>query len=64
MNLRAENNQEKDKGVPTALRVPSRRRAQLQLIQQELRHRHLSDTINLAIDRLVEQYLRGEVRAA
>lgn len=36
----------------------------MELIQRELGHGHLSDTINLAIDRFVEQYMRGQVEEA
>lgn len=60
----AENGKTKVAGVPTAFRMRPKRRHQMELIQRELGHGHLSDTINLAIDRFVEQYMRGQVEEA
>lgn len=50
--------------IPTAFRLPRLRRVQLELISKELGHPHLSETLNLAADRLIEDYIRGELAPA
>ena len=58
----SENNKASE-AIPTAFRLPRKRRMQLELIGAERGHPHLSATLNEAVDRYVEQYLRGELAA-
>jgi hypothetical protein len=59
----AENAKSTDTTIPTAFRCPKTRRLQLELISKQVGHPHLSATINDAVDRYVESYLRGELAA-
>lgn len=53
------NNTANDSGVPTAFRMPKRRRLQLELISKERGHSHMSVTLNEAVDEYIDGYLRG-----
>lgn len=64
MKVNVVNDKSKGRWPVVAQRLSPERKTQLRLIQQELGHGHLSETLNLAVDRLVEQYLRGDVKAA
>lgn len=56
----AVNEKAKEETVPTAFRLPKPRRLMLEAISSERRHPDLSTTLNEAVDRYVEEYLRSK----